>query len=84
MVGYRIRQNGGVGVNMIRELKRVAARENASMGLFLTLAPPTEELLDGKTCLWPMSQRHSERHRVKHKKDSNTSLRCRAQSQDHS
>jgi hypothetical protein len=37
-------KSGGVGVTMIRELKSVIDREKAPMGLFLTLAPPTDPM----------------------------------------
>ena len=40
-------KSGGGGDDVIREQKSIPAREKASMGLLLTLAPPTEELLDG-------------------------------------
>jgi len=37
-------KRGGVGVTMIRELKSVIEREKAPMGLFLTLARPTDPM----------------------------------------
>lgn len=37
-------KSGGVGVTMIRELKSVIEREKSPMGLFLTLAPPTDPM----------------------------------------
>jgi hypothetical protein len=42
-------KSGGVGVNMVRELKSVIEREKAPMGLFLTLDPPTGPMREEAT-----------------------------------